>query len=831
MPKAPLPTLTHSDQCFSIPLINKRSSDTLHVEHFQWKEPVSDFSLMVEQWTPEKRIRELVQKIRCMFKTMTLGEISISAYDTAWVAMVPSLNCPDYPQFPNCLDWIINNQLPDGSWGDRELFLAYDRMCSSLACLVALQSWSVGHSNIEKGLAFVHENIFRLHHEVDDYMPIGFEVVFPTLLDDARSLGLDLPYDSPAVEKFRQAREKKLKRIPMELLHSRPTTLLHSLEGLHRIVDWERLLRLQSENGSFLFSPASTACALKYTGNQKCLDYLNLVLGKFKDAVPNVYPVDLFERMWVVDRLERLGISHYFENEIKECLEYVFRYWNNKGICWASSSDVSDVDDTATAFRLLRLQGYPVSSDVFNHFKKGSEFFCFEGQTSQAVTGMYNLYRASQIMFPGESVLEEAKSFSRSFLLKRKSENRIQDKWILSKGLKDEVNYALNNNWYESLPKIETRNYIDQYGVEDVWIGKSLYRMFLVNNDAFRNLAIENYNFCQSCHKREFSQLLRWYGIQRFQSLNFVPASAINTFFLISATLFEPKYSDARTVSTMCSILATTLKGLFHSVIPLEDLKQLASAARRWDPRILESSSKDIKHVFSILYSTVDTISQRAIKAQGRDISSYLRNEWRKFIESLLIEAEWSFNKYCPKLEEYFINAKITTGLRPVMLATIFFMGEKINENHFQHSSFEQALDLIALLGRVKSDVHGFYNNSSRNQNRLSCVSLYHGENPKRNAVEVFGHFESMMDETMKEIVKEILQTSNLPKQWTALVLRMTKTINFFFNKLNGSLPSFSHMSPYADLALFSTIGYQENIQDCTTQKYLFPDSLFMKKV
>jgi hypothetical protein len=40
--------------------------------------------------------------------------------------------------------------------------------------------------------------------------------------------------------------------------------------------------------------------------------------------------VDLFEHMWVVDRLERLGISRYFQQEIKECVNYVSRYINDK---------------------------------------------------------------------------------------------------------------------------------------------------------------------------------------------------------------------------------------------------------------------------------------------------------------------------------------------------------------------------------------------------------------------------------------------------------------------------------------------------------------------
>lgn len=43
--------------------------------------------------------------------------------------------------------------------------------------------------------------------------------------------------------------------------------------------------------------------------------------------VPNAYPVDLFERIWAVNRLQRLGISRFFEPEIKEYIDYVYRYY------------------------------------------------------------------------------------------------------------------------------------------------------------------------------------------------------------------------------------------------------------------------------------------------------------------------------------------------------------------------------------------------------------------------------------------------------------------------------------------------------------------------
>jgi ent-copalyl diphosphate synthase len=77
--------------------------------------------------------------------------------------------------------------------------------------------------------------------------------------------------------------------------------------------------------------------------------------------------------------------------------------------------------------------------DVFKHFERNGEFFCFAGQCTQAVTGMYNLYRATQVLYPGETILEHAKHFSSKFLKEKREANELIDKWIIMKNLPEEV--------------------------------------------------------------------------------------------------------------------------------------------------------------------------------------------------------------------------------------------------------------------------------------------------------------------------------------------------------------------------------------------------------
>jgi hypothetical protein len=93
----------------------------------------------------------MVHAIRTALRSIGEGEISISAYDTAMVALLKNPDVGDAPQFPSTIDWIIQNQLPDGSWGDQAFFMIRDRIISTLACVVALKTWNMHADKWERG--------------------------------------------------------------------------------------------------------------------------------------------------------------------------------------------------------------------------------------------------------------------------------------------------------------------------------------------------------------------------------------------------------------------------------------------------------------------------------------------------------------------------------------------------------------------------------------------------------------------------------------------------------------------------------------------------------
>lgn len=76
---------------------------------------------------------------------------------------------------------------------------------------------------------------------------------------------------------------------------------------------------------------------------------------------------------------------------------------------------------------------------MLQYFEEGVEFFCVLGETSQAITPTFNLYRASQVQFPEEKILERAKQFSARFLREKRAANKLLDKWVMAKNLLGEV--------------------------------------------------------------------------------------------------------------------------------------------------------------------------------------------------------------------------------------------------------------------------------------------------------------------------------------------------------------------------------------------------------
>ncbi|GLJ33854.1 hypothetical protein SUGI_0680450 [Cryptomeria japonica] len=513
---------------------------------------------------------------------MENGKISPSAYDTAWIARIPSIDNPYQPQFPQTLKWIVCNQLTDGSWGGESCYLSHDRLLITLSCVIALRIWKVEGTKVQKGIDFVNNQTSLLDERGYSNLPNGFVILFSSLLKEAHALRLGISYEIPFIKKMLETGEAQLKEIDIGVLYSLPTSLLFSLEGLQELIDWRKILSLCSKDGYMLVSMASTACVFMHTGDKKCLEFINSVVITCGDYVPCFYPSDLHDRLVAIETIEHLGIGRYFTKEIKNALDYVYRFWNIGGIGRGRNDTLANVNDTAMGFGILRLHGYDVSSEVLTIFgnEKG-EFFSFADKTHREVEGMLSLYKCSQIAFPGETIMKEAKTFTESYLRNLRETNHSN---ALARDVTGcfAVDYELKYGFHRSLPRLQARSYIEGFWLADnILLAKTLYKLPYMNSCKYLELAKLDFNTVQSIHQKELQQVHKWWIDSGFRKLKFTRERHIEIYFVVAAGMFEPEYGDYRIAFTKVGCLLVVLDDLYDKYSSSDEIMLFNEAFNR----------------------------------------------------------------------------------------------------------------------------------------------------------------------------------------------------------------------------------------------------------
>ncbi|XWS27629.1 hypothetical protein CRYUN_Cryun26dG0134000 [Craigia yunnanensis] len=495
------------------------------------------------------------ERIKKMFDQI---ELSVSYYDTAWVAMVPSPTSPHNPYFPGCVNWLLDNQLSDGSWGPshRDPLLTKDTISSTLACILALRRWGVGEEQMKKGLQFIESHFASVSDE-NQHTPVGFDIIFSGMIEYAKDLNLNLPLRSTDIDALFRKRDLELRSCHRENSKGREAYLAYVSEGIGKCQDWGKVMKYQRQNGSLFNSPSTTAAALAHLQNAGCLYYLHALLEKFGNAVPTVHPFHLYPRLCMVETIESLGIGQHFRKEITSVLDETYR-------CWLQGEEEIFLDPAtcALAFRILRVSGYDVSSEPLTGFAE-EHFFNSLGGYLKDLDAALELFRASQmIIHPDEQVLKKQNSWTSHFLKQELSSSSMcaykQKEYIIQK-----VNDILEFPHYASLERLLHRRNIVNYTVDDIRMLKTSYCSSSIGNKDFIRLAVEDFNACQSIYREELKQLERWVQEKRLDKLKFARQKLAYCYFSAAATIFSPELSDARISWAKNGVLTTVVDDFF----------------------------------------------------------------------------------------------------------------------------------------------------------------------------------------------------------------------------------------------------------------------------
>jgi halimadienyl-diphosphate synthase len=350
-----------------------------------------------------------------------------SPYDIAWLAR---LRVDDKPRWPHLIDWLLDNQYPDGSWG-AEVVYYHDRIISTLAAAIALHF--NGHDDrakraVQRAERYLWGHVHLLHR--DPFELVGFELIFPTLLAEAHALGLDTPTHACGYDQIQLA---KLRLIPSEMLYSPRITTIHSLEFLGRMGDVTQLRKAVGENGSIGNSPAATAYYLSMgIQDERAVKYLEDV-QKAVGHVNILYPFRTFELTWVLNNLDFSGI-HITEFADKPIWESLQKLLTSEGIGLDTTFGIPDGDITSVTSRLLIDAGYKVDPMILAKYenKEKQLFRTYHFERNMSVGTNIHALEALQAMTDYPNRLEVQDQIAVAILDKRIFNIYWLDKWHAS---------------------------------------------------------------------------------------------------------------------------------------------------------------------------------------------------------------------------------------------------------------------------------------------------------------------------------------------------------------------------------------------------------------
>nr|QZX44705.1 ent-kaurene synthase 1 [Cistus creticus subsp. creticus] len=717
------------------------------------------------------------EKIKGMFD---LVELSVSPYDTAWVAMVPSPNSPKAPFFPECLYWILDNQSYDGSWSlpRRHPLLTKDALSSTLACILALRRWDIGEEQMKRGLQFIDSNFASVKDETQ-YSPIGFDIIFSGMIEYAKDLRLNLPLGSTEIDAMLQKRDGELRR---EISDGKKAYLAYVSEGLGKLQDWEMVMKYQQKNGSLFNSPSTTAAAFTHLQDDGCLCYLRTLLEKFGNAVPTIYPFSIDARLRMVETIQSLGIDWQYRDEIKSVLDETYR-------CWLQGEEDIFLDPAtcAMAFRILRMNGYDVSSDSLAQYAEYSSFPTLGGSLKDT-DSVLELFRASQMIISlDEPVLVKLNSWTSRFLKHELSKASVHADG-LGKHTKHKVNYALEFPYHANLQRLARRKSIETYAVDQIRILKTSYRSLNNGNKDLLKLAVQEFNSSQSTYREELKHLESWVKEKRLDKLKFARQKLAYCYFSAAATLCSPELSDARMSWAKNGVLTTVVDDFFDIAGSEEELVNLIQLVETYNGiGGVNCCSEHVEIIFSAIWSTIREIGERAVPWQGRDVTSHVTEIWLDLLKSMLQEARWLQDKSVPTIDNYMANAYVSFALGPIILPSLYFVGPRISEEQDKSNEYNHLFKLVSSCGRLLNDIQGFKRESK--EGKLNAVSLNKIHDPSDvSEEEIIDELKNSIYERRVELFRLVLleNGSVLPRACKDLFWNMCQVLHLFYMKDDG---------------------------------------------
>ncbi|KAG5596822.1 hypothetical protein H5410_038054 [Solanum commersonii] len=492
-------------------------------------------------------------------------------------------------------------------------------------------------------------------------------------------------------------------------------------------------------------------------------------------------PSKSLQKLDLINTIQLLGVAYHFEHCIEESLSEIFNDYEE----WIGEFGESNLHAVALSFRLLRQQGYYVSSDAFRKFinEQGN----YKEALASNVQGLLSLYEAAQFRVHDEEILDEAINFTTTHL-----------KLILpnlSDPLATQVSNALKFPINNIMVRVGTRKYISFYQEDES------------HSEMLLNFAKLDFNILQRLHKKELCDITRWWKESEIaQALPFARDRVVELYFWSLGVYFEPQYSVARKILTKVLCFCSIMDDTYDTYGTLDELTLLTTAIERWDidaseqlPPYMKLSYRALLQVYNETERELENLGNKTFRVK------YSINEMKKLLKAYFQEAKWYHAKDVPTMEQYIKNGIPSSTYLLLATTSWLGMGDIATKDAFDWISNEPTI-LVAscIIARLLNDLvtHEIEVERGDVASGIECYMNEHGATTEEAYIEI----RKIIENNWKDLNRGCLKPTTVPRVLLMPVLNLTRVAEFFYKDEDAYTFSKNNLKDVISMVLIDPI-------------------------